>query len=220
MGRGETMTTLFALFDVNPERIAGFVMNCLAVAGGGLAGFIVVGLMAWFLDRKLTGGKSPPGLHKTVRYVGGVIGAVIVALLVFGSGDGGLGGDQPGGASSASGTNGTGNSSVTSKSTEPTDAPPVPPEELAPKEEPIRITVLSGAAVKEERFYQIESDRTPRNLSDVKDAVAARRKTTKKQLAVEIRLGERTDRNNSGVLDLEGWAIAAGLRVILPGGGK
>lgn len=212
-------STLFALFDVNPERIAGFVMNCLAVAGGGLAGFIVIGLAAWFLDRKLTGGKSPEGLHKTVRYVGGVIGAVIVALLVFGSGDGGTGGDKSGGASAATGGGGSGNTvATTAKTTVPTDAPP--PEELAPKEETIRITVLGGAAVKEERFYLIEADRTPKNLSEVKDAVALRKKGLKKPLAVEIRLGERTDPNNSGVLDLQGWASAEGLRVILPGSGK
>ena len=212
---------MFALFDVNPERIAGFFMNCLAVAGGGLAGFILFFGIAWFLDRKLTGGKSPPGLHKTVRYVGGVLGAVIVALLVFNDGDGGMGGDKAGGATAATGTDGTGNTSITAaKTTAPTDRPPLPPEELAPKQETIRILVLSGSAVKDDRFYLIETDRTPRNLSEVKDAAAARKKAMTKPLAVEIRLGERTDRNNGGVLELQGWAKDEGLSVLFPGTGK
>ena len=208
------MTTLLAFLFVNPERIAAFVMNVLAVGGGFLAGFALTALATYFADRWLTGGKSPAGFHKVIRMIGGVCGAIIVALIVFGAGNGGTT-DGPGKGDGT--TEKTGNSSGTTVSThqQPVLPPPPIPETTA-IEETLKITILSGSDVKEEKFYLIEKDRTAKSLAEVKEAITTRKAATTKPLAIDIQLAPRTDRNNSGVLDLESWARDAGMRVILP----
>ena len=208
------MTTLLAFLFVNPERIAALVMNFLAVGGGFMVGYIVTTVTAFFLDRWLTRGRSPEGLHKTVRMVGGVCGAILVALLVFGSGSGGTS-DGPGkGDGTTEKTGSSGNPTTVSTEAKPITPPTVP--ETKAIDDTMKITVLSGADVKDEKFYLIEKDRTPRSLEEVKTAVVSRKTSSTKSLAVEILLNPRTDRNNSGVLDLESWARDAGMRVILP----
>lgn len=208
------MTTLLAFLTVNPERIAAFVMNVLAVGGGFLAGFALTALATYFADRWLTGGKSPAGFHKVIRMIGGVCGAIIVALIVFGAGNGGTT-DGPGKGDGT--TEKTGNSSRTaSVSTEQQPmTPPTTPEPKGP-EETLKITILSGSDVKDEKFYLVEKDRTAKTLDEVKDAIKSRKATTTKPLAIDIQLAPRTDRDNSGVRELINWAGVAGMRVILP----
>ncbi len=208
------MTTLLAFLFVNPEHVTALLMNFLAVGGGFLAGFVLMGLAAYFLDRWLTGGKSPDGLHKVLRMIGGVCGAIIVALIVFGAGNGGTT-DGPGKGDGT--TERTGNSSGTSTvSTEQQPVTPLTTPEPKGPEETLKIMILSGTDVKDEKFYKIEKDPTPKTLAEVKDAIATRKATTTKPLAIDIQLTPRTDRNNSGVKELETWARDAGMRVILP----
>lgn len=208
------MMTLLAFLFVNPEHVTALLLNFLAVGGGFLAGFVLMGLAAYFVDRWLTGGKSPDGLHKVLRMIGGVCGAILVALIVFGAGNGGTT-DGPGKGDGT--TEKTGNSSGTSTvSTEQQPVTPPPTPEPKGPEETLKITILSGTDVKDEKFYLIEKDRTAKSLDEVKDAIKTRKATTTKPLAIDIQLTPRTDRNNSGVLDLESWARDAGMRVILP----
>lgn len=207
------MMTLLAFLFVNPEHVTALLMNFLAVGGGFLAGFVLMGLAAYFVDRWLTGGKSPVGLHKVLRMIGGVCGAILVALIVFGAGNGGTT-DGPGKGDGT--TEKTGNSLGTTVATQQQPVLPPPVPETASVEETLKITILSGSDVKDEKFYLIEKDRTAKTLAEVKDAITTRKATTTKPLAIDIQLAPRTDRNNSGVLDLESWARDAGMRVILP----
>ena len=208
------MTTLLAFLFVNPEHVTALLMNFLAVGGGFLAGYLLTMLFLFLVGRWLPFTKNQEVLKKSLCYIGAVCGAIIVALIVFGAGNGGTT-DGPGKGDGT--TEKTGNNSGTS--TVSTEQQPVtPPTTPEPKglEETLKITILSGTDVKDEKFYLIEKDRTAKTLDEVKDAIKTRKATATKPLAIDIQLTPRTDRNNSGVLDLESWARDAGMRVILP----
>ena len=79
----------------------------------------------------------------------------------------------------------------------------------------MQVTVLSGSAVRDARFYQVGDDPNPTDLAGVQERVRAK-KLAAANLSIAIRLAARTDRNNSGVLDLEAWARERGMRVVLP----
>ena len=208
------MMTLLAFLFVNPEHVTALLMNFLAVGGGFMAGYLLMVLVVYLIGLWVPFTKNQDWLKKPLYYIGGVVGAIIVALIVFGAGNGGTT-DGPGKGDGT--TEKTGNSSGTpTGSTEQQPVtPPTTPEPKGP-EETLKITILSGTDVKDEKFYLIEKDRTAKTLDEVKDAIKSRNATTTKPLAIDIQLAPRTDRNNSGVLDLESWARDAGMRVILP----
>ena len=202
----------FAILGFNPDRLAAMAMNALAVGGGFLAGYLATALAAYFLDRWLTNGKSPVGLHKTVRAVGGVCGAVLVALLVFGDGTGTGRGDGPGTTPSTGA--GAGTTAVTTNALDPATKDKLP--EPSRTEEIVRVTVLSGADVVGELFYVVEGHAEKRTLDEVKRELAARKVGPLKTLVVEVVLSPRTDPQGSGVQSLIGAAQDAGFRVVLP----
>ena len=203
----------FAVLGFNPDHVAHLAMNALAVGGGFLAGYAVTAVGTYFLDRRLTGGKSPEGMHKALRMLGGIAGAILVALLVFRDGGGGPG-DGPGTTAATGAGSGPGTTAVTTPAPDPTTAvkPPEPPR----TEEVVRVTVLSGADVVGEKFYVVEGDAAKRTLDEVKRELAARKAVTLKSLAVEVVLPARTDPQGSGAQSLIGAARDAGYRVTFP----
>ncbi len=203
----------FAVLGFNPDHVAALAMNALAVGGGFLAGYAVTGVAAYFLDRRLTGGKSPEGMHKALRMLGGVAGAVLVALLVFRGGGGGPG-DGPGTTAATGAGSGNGTTAVTSPSPDTTAL--TKPPESAKTEEVVRVRVLSGADVVGEKFYLVEGDPAKLTLDEVKRSLAARKAGTLKSLTVEVTLAERTDPDGSGVRSLIDAARNAGYAVKLP----
>jgi hypothetical protein len=214
--------TPFAFLQVNPDRIAAVVVNLLAVAGGFLAGMILFGVAAYFVDKKLTGGKSPGAMHMAARWVGGLIGAVLVALLVFGDGFGTGPGDGPGQTEKTGPGAGTGTQAatpVTAKTTDTPQPPEVTPPPPGTPTETLQVTVLSGADVKEAKFYVVGGDDpTPKTLDAVKKEIAARVAAAgAKPIAVQVVLAGRTDRQGSGVQTLISAAQQAGAQVLLPG---
>ena len=202
----------FAVLGFNPDHVAALAMNALAVGGGFLAGYAVTGVAAYFLDRRLTGGKSPEGMHKALRMLGGVAGAVLVALLVFRGGGGP--GDGPGTTAATGAGSGPGTTTVTSPTPDPADKPQ--PPEPAKTEEVVRVTVLSGADVIDGRFYVVDGSPAKLTLDEVKRSLAARKAGTLKSLTVEVTLAERTDPDGSGVRSLIDAARNAGYAVKLP----
>ena len=203
----------FAVLGFNPDRIAALVVNSLAVGGGFLAGYALTLLATYLLDRWLTGGKSPVGLQRAVKMVGGVCGALLVLLLVFSAGGGGPG-DGPGTTATTGTGSGPGTSEVAAKATDPA-TPPKPPE--PPRtEEVVRVTVLSGADVVGEKFYVVEGHAEKLTLDEVKRVLAERKAATAKSLAVAVVLAARTDPDGSGVRSLIGMAQDAGYAVKLP----
>ncbi len=206
----------FAVLGLNPDHVAALVVNSLAVAGGFLAGYALTLLATYLLDRWMTGGKSPVGLQRAVKMVGGVCGALLVLLLVFGAGNGGPG-DGPGTTAATGAGSGTGTTVGTTKTADPA-TPPKPPEPPEPPrtEEVVRVTVLSGADVVGEKFYVVEGDAAKLTLDEVKRTLAERKAGTLKSLAVAVVLAARTDPDGSGVRSLIGMAQDAGYAVKLP----
>ncbi|MGL6075890.1 MAG: hypothetical protein ACRC8S_17170 [Fimbriiglobus sp.] len=203
---------ILAILGIDPDAIAQLFLNCLATAGGFLAGYVIGMVSTILFDRFATGGKSPQGLHRVIRMIFGVVFALLVAFIVFGRGMGNGNGTGDGNGTTPS----TGTGSSASTSTTPSTNPLPPIQEPPTNEETIKVSVLSGADVKEEKFYLIEKDRTPRSLDEVKNAVQQMKAKTTKKLAIEILLAPRTDRQNSGVLDLQNYALHNGMNVILP----
>lgn len=213
------IAVLLAFLTISPEHAGNLVTHLLAVLGGFLAGYVLVGVAGFFANRRLAKGHAPPWMLNLSRKIGGVIGALIVALIVFGGGGGnGPGpGDGPGpGGKPGTGTgSGTGPNPVT-KPGEPETPTTAPTPEPTPAEDAIGVTVLAGSDVRDDRFYVLDGDAARRTLAEIKEAVATRKKAAGKPLAISIRLTPRTDRNNSGVRDLESWARESGMSVTFP----
>ncbi|MGL6095112.1 MAG: hypothetical protein ACRC7O_04830 [Fimbriiglobus sp.] len=215
--------TPFAQFGLNPEKLAQFAVNLLAVGGGFLVGQIGTAAVLWFLDRKLTGGKSPPPLKKAGAALGGMAAGIVVALVVFGHGQGwvlmGGGGAGESNGPPATGIPGGSATSDVPPTTEPTTKPPVTNPQPSPSAERVRVTVLGGSDVKDERFYLLDGDPAPKRIGEVRAAVLAKKDKT--AVGLELRFAEQNTLppTHPAVLLLTGWAQSHGLTVTLPAGG-
>lgn len=183
--------SLTALVGFNPERLAQLVVNVMAIAGAFLIGQGATGIAAWLIDRWLTRGKSPAGLKKAARLSGGTTLALLAALVLFGHGvgwtimGGGADGDE----------NGTPTGTESGKGEGSGIATPTPPQETTPTQhkggtgnaERLRITLLGGADVRDERFYLIEGDPTPKTFAEVRAELATRKAASSAPLGLEIR---------------------------------
>lgn len=212
---------MYAFLGFNAARFAQAIVNGLAVAGGFLLGYVLTMAAGWAIDRWIARGKTPAGVHKVARFLGGIAMAVLVALIVFGHGQGwtlfggGLAGED----------NGTGKSTaavpaVTKKEPDHTEKkPPTAPPDTTPARERVRVTMLGGRDVKDQKFYLIDDDPTPRTLAEVKEAVLKKKETTPEKLAVEIRFAAQNTlpQDHPAVQMLARWAReTAGLTVTFP----
>lgn len=217
-------TPVFLFFSVGAERLAAYAIKCLAVGGGFLVGYFAGGVIAFALDRWVFAKKSPDALKKVIRMLGGLLLAILVAMIVFGDGGGG---GLLGGTGSEGVNKGTPNPETPGKTDPATPkddkakpAPsPVQPADPRPTEVTIRVTVLGGGDVANERFYLIDDDRTPKTLQEVKDAVTARKAAEKRKTVVAILFPPKNalPREHSAVTRLAKWANEdAGLDVTFP----
>lgn len=217
--------TLFGLVNLSAERVAQFVVNVLAVGGGFLAGFVLTGFVVWLLDRWLLAGKSPPQLKRAARVVGGLLLAVLVALIVFGSGSGwglfGAGtGDSKGQGMSDQTGDGKGGTPAKAgpEAQQPAVEPSTPQRDLPPPEQRVRVTVLGGAEVKDERFYLVDDDRTPKTFAEVTAATTAKKTASGKAVGLEVRFSSDNTlpRDHPAVTRLARWAQEHGVTVSFP----
>src|SRR5439155_763749 len=95
------------------DDLGQIVVKALAVAGGAAVGALVTGAVVGVVIRRLFRKPQPPAVRTLFRVLGGVLGGLAVALLLFsGAGGGwGLGGWGLGG--------GRGGDSATTRSTSP-----------------------------------------------------------------------------------------------------
>ncbi len=201
---------LLAFFST--VRIAKLLEGALATAGGFLVGYVLVAILGWLIQRYLFKRPAPAFLHRVCRLLGGLIVAILVAMMVFGGG----GGEGDG---TGDGT-GTGKASPTTGTPDPTapitDVKPTKP--LPPAEDRIRVTMLGGTDVKDERFYLVEVDTTPHTLAEAKALVQQKKDATPKTLGLEIRFMPRNTlpKDHPAVLQLSRWANdTAGMSVTL-----
>src|SRR4051794_28608492 len=71
------------------KELGEFMMNCLAVAGAFVVGYLLGGMGAWALDNWAFNKKSPAMLKKSIRVLTGIALALLIAFLVFRGGSGG-----------------------------------------------------------------------------------------------------------------------------------
>lgn len=209
------------------DRLADLALNCLAVAGGYLAGHVLGGLGVWAFDRWVTGKKSPEVLTKLVQLVCGIACAIIVALIVFGRG-GGSGGGKGEGQGTGSG-DGKDNPAATSdqKNDEkrPVKVEPPRPADVDTSTPQVRVTFLGGDAAQPSanRFYYIGDEPVLKTFDDVKAAVELKKRDAagKQVLLVVVYPADRTraaDEHSRTVTQVTDWARGAGLRVVLGSG--
>lgn len=207
----------FAFVGFETDRVVRFALNLLAVGGGFLIGHVLTGVIVWALDRWITGGKTPQGVHRVARTFGGIALALLVALLLFGQGGYGTGDGTGGGPKPDD--KGPGGGTVTQPKDNKDSQPPlVLPRDTTPPEQRVRVTLLGGSDVKDEKFYVIDDDRTPRTFADVVAAVNAKKAETKKPVGVEIRftVDNTLAENHPAVLRMISWAKANDVAVTLP----
>lgn len=207
------------------EHLAGLAIKCLAVAGGFLAGYVLGGAVAFALDRWVFGKKAPDLVKKCVRWVTGLILAVVVALIVFGDGGGGLGMGGGDGKGSGKPTEGDAKDKLAPQPPPEKDQPPVTPvtpKDTRPAEAVIRITILGGNDVSQERFYLIDDDRTPRTFAEVRATVSGRKAKDARKTVLAIYFPPPPNRlplEHPAVTQLVTWARdEAGLDVTFPAG--
>lgn len=210
------------------DQLAAFAVKCLAVAGGFLAGYVIGGTAAWALDRWVFAQKSPDFVKKSIRVVAGIALAVLIALIVFGEGGGGLFGGG-GGAGQGEGK-GTPSSTDDGRKAEQ----PKPPElkqpkvdvrntpDIRPEDPRVRVTFLGGDAVQGNRFYLVDDDPSPKTFAELKAILLTRKKESSRPLFLLVLFPtnpkQRIDENSINVTQVTTWARnEAGVEVVWPG---
>jgi len=195
------------------ERLAVLAIKCLAVGGGFLFGYLVGHLVARALNRWVFASKAPETLKKLCALISGVLFAVLVAIVVFGEGGGGLFGSGKG--------TGDGDAPPVAKDKDKDKSKTDPPEQKEPPKKPqdklkppdpkptpgdLRVSILSGTDVRDGRFYQIEGDAAPKTFDEFRDAITARRKEAKAELTIVFRFqSEPLSENHPAVRRAVSW---------------
>jgi hypothetical protein len=198
-----------AVFDISGEQVSRLATNCLIVAGGFVAGYVVGALAAVGFDKLVIHRKSPHELHKTVRILCGLLVAILVALLVFGGGLGGGGG----GGNGPGQTPTTGSPTSTGPSAKPTD-PTEPPTKVAV--EAVRVRVLAGTEVERgsDKFYRLGDAGEAADRAAVLAAVADRKKTAKGAVVLVYEFGREAGPNTIAFTELDRDAKQAGVQLM------
>jgi hypothetical protein len=212
------------LTDLRAEFLE-LMNNLLLVAGGFLVGYLLGGVIGWALGRWAFRQKTPDTLQRLGRPVGGVIVALIVALIVF-TGKGKPTGDGGDGKGTPNTETSPGKNPAPSADPNPKVDPKIttPKIDPTPTESTIRVTILGGRAVPAEgKFYLLDDDPNSqaRTLSELKRAIDERKATAKGKMILAILFPTDPNlappRNDQKVTDVTRWATEeAGLDVIFP----
>jgi hypothetical protein len=166
-----------------------FVIKVVAVLFGALGGAFVGTMLAPLLvgDSK----------RKRLPVVFGCAALGGFALWLAMTRVGGGGGPGPGGPGAGGYTGGNEESDAGSKATRKKPAAPLAV---------LRVHLLGGQRVKEDRFYVIDGG-SPLNWEELVEAIAARRKQDRSLKTIDIVIHpDSVDRENPAVLRLQSWA--------------
>ena len=201
------------LFALSPEVLVQAVVNVFAVAGGFLLGQLLVGIGFWLFARR-----TPAGWKRAARLLGGTVLAVFLAVVLFGHGygwtlfGGGGKGDSKGNGPAPDPGEGAGPAVVT-PATPPAPAPPPKPAD-GPV---VRVTVLGGSDVRDERFYQLDADPAARTFAELTAALDGKKAGGKApQVEVVFPASNTLPRDHPAVTRLSGWAASHGVAVTFP----
>jgi hypothetical protein len=201
------------------------ILKGLAVVGGAAVGAVGSGLLLRLAARLSFQRKVPRKVLVPVRALGAVALGLAVWAWVSSSGDWGPG---MGGwlGSGGSGAKIAEHDRAADESAEPKGeqdkASPGRSERASRPEQSrdsLRIDILGGARVKEERFYVLEGNKEPLTLSEVRKAIQARRqepdKPPLKGIVIMI-FGTSVARDHPAAKNLVKWAEENRLSVTFP----
>jgi hypothetical protein len=194
------------VFD-NFERVA---VGLCAIAGAFVLGYLLSGLLVACYYRLYLKKRSSPLVMRACRLIGGVLAALIVAALYFGEGLGGGGGQQSG----PEGGREPGKFIDEKEDPKKKTSPEKKEGDVSP-EERIRVTML-GQDAPGDRYYLIDDDKSPKSLTELKDAILSRIRQHNGKPITELTIftyRNTADRGNQIVKDVDQWAQQQGLRV-------
>jgi hypothetical protein len=202
------------------------ILKGLAVVGGAAVGGLGSGLLLRLLVRLVVHRPVPRKALLLVRLLGGL--ALGWAVWIWVSSTGGLGPGWGGWL----GTGGGGGQAPVAKTEPGPVAEPIPaPNAVTPKPAPpdspmnlvapnaLRIEILGGARVQQERFYLLEGEKEPRTLDEVRKAIQTRQQEPGKpplKGIVILVYGSSVARDHPAVKNLAKWAEGNHLSVTFP----
>ncbi|MCE9560490.1 MAG: hypothetical protein K8U57_00405 [Planctomycetes bacterium] len=210
---------LFGFLTDAQDSFKELMHNVLLVAGGFLIGYVLGGLLAWAIGKYALKMKDTTNAKAVGRPVCGTIVALIIAMIVF-TGKGkpiGDGGDGKG----TTNNDGNGKSSPVNPNPDTKVDPKISPPkiDIKPADVTLRVTVLGGEDVLNERFYLLDDDRTPKTFTELKAAIAERRAKEKGKVVVAMLFPVKNalPREHPAVTQVAKWAAEdAGLDVVFP----
>ena len=185
------------------EQITRFFSNLLMVAGGFAAGYLLAMLAGIGYDRMLARKESTVFLHRWLRRIGGVLGALIVGFLVFRGGGFGNGkGTESGGETPGTGKqSGSGGSEPSTNPATPTIKPTDTPVTL----KPLEVRILAGEEVEKnsEKFYVLGDSSRKVDRGALLVAVTDLQRGTNSTVIVVYKFGRDAGTKTIGYTDLE-----------------
>jgi hypothetical protein len=196
---------------VVPFYVETFV-KLLAVVGGAAIGWLVIGFLVRRLGKVFLYRDVPRPAMLLVRSLGAVATGLLVWTMVFAPGGSGLFGG--GGSLFGEKRTGTGKENPPAAMAKGTET--ASPAVDSVQRRTLRVTILGGQRVVDERFYLVEGDKEPQTLAQLKTIIRERQQASGLE-AVELLIYENSvARNHPAVRDLEQWAKQQNLTVSLP----
>lgn len=182
----------------NEEQIGLFTRWALMAAGGFAAGYLLTWLACLGFDKTIVKGKSPDGLHKWARRIGGVVVSLVVAFLLFprGSGNGGNGNEN---------NTGTATGPTTQQTTQTPNTTPLPPK-VEVDATPVYVTVYAGKEVSEGKFYALGDPPGGKVKLDAVSEKVQAAVADKKNVLLVYTLDDTATTTTTGFYQLEGEA--------------
>ncbi len=192
------------------------ILKVLAVIGGATVGGLGSGWLLRFGAKVLVHRPVPPLLARLVQLLGAVLLGWAVWLWVYGLGGSGWGmGGGIGGLGSGvqPGTNAQKAASSGSQPEARVEITPDKPTATTPESGVgsaiLRVEMLGGARVREQRFYRLEGETEARTFTQLRQAIAERRQQKPQSVmkSIDIVIYENSvSKDHPAVKDLEKWA--------------
>lgn len=211
----------FAFLEVPPERLNSFLAYVLSIVGGAVAGYIGAVIVGKLVDRaaRVKTTEGVPFVHRLFRALTSIAVAILIAIYFFPGGGGGKGsGDgKDEGPDKPNTPPGTG---PAPKTDNPAVTPTPKVDVIGEKEkayEVIGVRILGGPDVTEPAaFYRLETagESDPNLTVDgLAKAVAERKKTATRPLAIEYRFTRHSGPDFQGTSVLKNWAAREKLTI-------
>jgi hypothetical protein len=197
------------------------LLKLLAVAGGAVLGGAGAGFCAGKATKYTIRKQAPQTMVFGSRLAGGAAAALGVWLWAFGNGGSGLGFGS--GGLGAGGSGYIGYDKQPEKENKQQDSKAAEnPNPVAATEHPaalrsVRIEMLGGNRVQQDRFYVMDEQLPPRTLAELEQILLARKNQEKDPIkTIEMVIYEDSvDKDHPAVRDLQQWAQSNGLQVTI-----